>query len=56
MESFQTVRTVENYNKLKCHELPATEKVHKLSAQASGWVNELLPGMEIGPDNLMSLI
>ena len=54
MESFQTIKTAEKQNKLKCHELPAIEKI--LSFQASGKVNELLSGIETGPDYLKSLM
>ena len=55
MESFQTFRAIEKYNVWTCHKLPVTEKVHKLSTQASGLVNVLLPGMEIGPNDLRIL-
>ena len=55
MESFQTIKTAEKQNKLKCHELPVAEKV-LLSVQASGKVNELLSGIETGPDDLKSLM
>lgn len=55
MLSFQTNGTTEKSNESTCHELPVTEKVAKLSAEASKLVNELLLGMEIGPSDLMIL-
>lgn len=55
MESFQTIGTTEKSNELTYHGIPVTEKIPKLSALASGLVNELLPGMEFGPEDLMTL-